>query len=183
MPTDWIEVNSPLGAIALRIEQQQLTGLYFVGQKHVPAAATAALPSDQAAPSAAALARLAQAQLDGYFAGRLQPFDLPLNLYGTAFELEVWQQLATIPYGTVTSYGAIARRLGLASVYSRAVGAAVGRNPLCILIPCHRVLGAGGQLTGYAGGLPRKQALLDLEARAVAIRAASAQQASTGTPP
>lgn len=163
----WIDIDSPLGAIMLRIEQAQLTGLFFHGQKHFPSMTVAALrpeQAEQAEPRVAVLARLAQVQLEGYFAGRLQAFDLPLDLRGTAFELAVWQQLATIPYGTATTYGAIATRLGLAPGYARAVGAAVGRNPLSILIPCHRVLGASGQLTGYAGGLPRKQALLALEA-------------------
>ena len=166
-------VSSPLGDIVLRIEHAQLTGLFFAGQKHFPTRAIGSLSPDAAAPPAAALAAQlasrAQGQIADYFAGRLQTFDLPLNLHGTAFERAVWQQLATIPYGTVTSYGAIAKRLGLAAGYARAVGAAVGRNPLSIIIPCHRVLGAAGQLTGYAGGLPRKQALLELEARAAGV--------------
>jgi methylated-DNA-[protein]-cysteine S-methyltransferase len=162
--THWIDIDSPLGDIALRIENARLTGLFFHGQKHFPSMTIAALRPEQAEPRAGALALLVQVQLEGYFAGRLQTFDLPLDLHGSAFELAVWQQLATIPYGTVMSYGAIAKRLGLAPGYARAVGAAIGRNPVSIIVPCHRVLGAGGQLTGYAGGLPRKQALLDLEA-------------------
>ena len=186
MQVDWIDLDSPLGGIVLRIENARLTGLFFVGQKHFPARA---LPPDDTTQSAAALAALArlavraQGQIADYFAGLRQAFDLPLDLHGTAFELAVWLQLATIPYGAVTSYGAIARRLGLAPGYARAVGAAVGRNPLSIIIPCHRVLGASGQLTGYAGGLPRKQALLELEAGAAAIQITQARQAASGTQP
>ncbi|MDD4888102.1 MAG: methylated-DNA--[protein]-cysteine S-methyltransferase [Thiomonas sp.] len=185
----WIDIGSPLGDIALRIENARLTGLFFVGQKHFPARTVVAVPPDDASRSAATwgasspLAVRARGQIADYFAGRLQTFDLPLAPHGSAFELAVWQQLATIPYGTVTTYGAIAKRLGLAPGYARAVGAAVGKNPLSILIPCHRVLGAGGQLTGYAGGLPRKQALLDLEASVVALQSTQAHQAATDAEP
>lgn len=179
MQVDWFDISSPLGTIALRIEHAQLTGVYFVGQKHFPLRADA----QPASASSTRLAGRAQGQIADYFAGRLQAFKLPLHLHGTAFERAVWQQLATIPYGTVTSYGTIAASLGLAAGYARAVGAAVGRNPLSILIPCHRVLGAGGQLTGYAGGLPRKQALLNLEAGAAAMLTAPMRQAASGTQP
>jgi methylated-DNA-[protein]-cysteine S-methyltransferase len=165
MQVDWFDIGSPLGTISLRIEHAQLTGVFFLGQKHFPLRAAVQSAS---APSTR-LACRAQGQIADYFAGRLQAFDLPLHPHGTAFERAVWQQLATLPYGTVTSYGALATRLGLAATYARVVGAAVGRNPLSILIPCHRVVGAGGQLTGYAGGLPRKQALLDLEAGAAGV--------------
>ena len=103
-----------------------------------------------------------RAQLTAYFAGRLVEFDLPLAPRGTPFQLAVWQQLRTIPYGATTSYGEIARRLGLDSA-SRAVGAANGRNPLPIVVPCHRVIGADGSLTGFGGGLPLKKRLLALE--------------------
>ncbi len=174
MQVDWFDISSPLGTIALRIEHAQLTGVFFFGQKHFPLRADAQPAS--ASASSTRLAGRAQGQIADYFAGRLQTFDLPLHPHGTAFERAVWQQLATIPYGTVTSYGALAARLGLAAGYARAVGAAVGRNPLSILIPCHRVLGADGQLTGYAGGLPRKQALLALEAGAAAHLTASGTQ-------
>lgn len=103
-----------------------------------------------------------RAQLAAYFAGRLTEFDLPLAPRGTAFQLAVWQQLRAIPYGATTSYGEIARRLGVESA-SRAVGAANGRNPLPIVVPCHRVIGADGSLTGFGGGLPLKKRLLALE--------------------
>ena len=102
------------------------------------------------------------AEFDAYFAGRLQRFTLPLAANGTAFQQTVWQALCDIPYGETRSYGEIARVIGKPSA-SRAVGAANGRNPLSIIVPCHRVIGQNGSLTGYAGGLPIKQQLLALE--------------------
>ncbi|ATM01080.1 methylated-DNA--[protein]-cysteine S-methyltransferase [Aeromonas bestiarum] len=102
------------------------------------------------------------AEFDAYFAGRLQRFTLPLAARGTAFQQAVWQALCDIPYGETRSYGEIARTIGKPSA-SRAVGAANGRNPLSIIVPCHRVIGQNGSLTGYAGGLPIKQELLRLE--------------------
>ncbi|WDL81676.1 methylated-DNA--[protein]-cysteine S-methyltransferase [Aeromonas bestiarum] len=102
------------------------------------------------------------AEFDAYFAGRLQRFTLPLAANGTAFQQTVWQALCDIPYGETRSYGEIARTIGKPSA-SRAVGAANGRNPLSIIVPCHRVIGQNGSLTGYAGGLPIKQELLRLE--------------------
>ncbi|WP_429067586.1 methylated-DNA--[protein]-cysteine S-methyltransferase [Aeromonas bestiarum] len=102
------------------------------------------------------------AEFDAYFAGRLQRFTLPLAANGTAFQQAVWQALCDIPYGETRSYGEIARVIGKPSA-SRAVGAANGRNPLSIIVPCHRVIGQNGSLTGYAGGLPIKQVLLRLE--------------------
>ena len=151
-------ITSPLGDIALRAEGNALTGLFFVGQKFFPTLALE--PLERGAPSVAVQAR---EQLAAYFAGTLQAFDLPLRLPGTAFQLRVWRALSAIPYGTVTSYGAIAARLGLGPNHARAVGSAVGRNPVSIVVPCHRVLAGGGGLAGYAGGLDRKQALLALE--------------------
>jgi len=104
----------------------------------------------------------ASAQLQAYAAGDLTRFDLPLRPHGTQFQKEVWSALAQIPYGITTTYGQLARQLGRPAA-SRAVGAAVGRNPIGIIIPCHRVIGADGSLTGYAGGLDNKVALLELE--------------------
>lgn len=99
--------------------------------------------------------------LEGYFAGKpADPREVPVELVGSAFEKRVWEALYAIPYGATTSYGAIAERLGLAKGAARAIGGAVGANPLGVLLPCHRVLGAKGALTGYAGGLPRKRWLL-----------------------
>lgn len=103
-------------------------------------------------------------QLAAYFGGELRDFDLPLAPVGAAFERRVWRELRTIPYGTTTSYGAIARALGAPNA-ARAVGSANGRNPIAIVIPCHRVIGSTGELTGYGGGLARKRLLLDLESR------------------
>lgn len=107
----------------------------------------------------------AASELDDYFAGRLSRFTVPLDLRGTTFQLQVWQLLENIPYGETVSYGDLARSLGRANA-ARAVGGAVGSNPISIIVPCHRVVGANGNLTGYGGGLPRKRALLELEADA-----------------
>jgi methylated-DNA-[protein]-cysteine S-methyltransferase len=105
----------------------------------------------------------AHRQLTEYFAGERRVFDLPLRPSGTEFQRRVWEVLATVPWGTTTTYGALAARLGLPSGASRAVGAANGANPLPVVLPCHRVVGSDGRLTGYAGGLERKAALLRLE--------------------
>jgi methylated-DNA-[protein]-cysteine S-methyltransferase len=149
------EFTTPLGSMLAVARDDQLTGLYFLGQKHFPAT-----PFEPGA--ATPLLQRTQQQLLDYFAGGRRVFDLPLAPEGTPFQREVWQALLTIPWGGTLSYGAIARGLGRPSA-SRAVATAIGRNPLCIVIPCHRVIGAGGALTGYAGGLARKQALLELE--------------------
>ncbi len=101
-------------------------------------------------------------QLEEYFAGRLQRFTIPLSLEGTAFQRSVWRALKTIPYGKTVSYGAISNKIGNPKA-SRAVGAANGQNPVSIIVPCHRVIGANGKLVGYGGGLPIKSALLELE--------------------
>jgi len=110
--------------------------------------------------------RLKQAieQLRAYFAGELRDFDLPLDMQGTEFQLRVWRELLSIPYGETRSYSFIANTIGAPKAV-RAVGAANGRNPIPIVVPCHRVIGAGGSLVGYGGGLPLKRFLLDLEAR------------------
>jgi methylated-DNA-[protein]-cysteine S-methyltransferase len=105
---------------------------------------------------------IAKAQLAAYFEGRLTRFDLPLSLQGTPFQRLVWQALQEIPYGVTISYGDLARRVGNPNG-SRAVGLANGHNPISIIVPCHRVIGSNGKLTGYGGGLPRKAALLDFE--------------------
>jgi methylated-DNA-[protein]-cysteine S-methyltransferase len=105
----------------------------------------------------------AEEQLDAYFAGDLTEFDVPLDLDGTEFQRRCWLALATIPYGQTVSYGEQARRLGLGPEKARAVGAANGQNPLPLVLPCHRVIGADGSLTGFGGGLPMKRFLLELE--------------------
>jgi methylated-DNA-[protein]-cysteine S-methyltransferase len=154
-------VNSPLGRLRLVASPEGLAGIWFVErQRHEPA--TERLNAWPTVASHPVLDAAAQ-QLDEYFQGRRARFDLPLDLgQGTAFQRAVWQALLTIPAGATTSYGALASALGNPRAM-RAVGAAVGRNPLAIVVPCHRVVGGNGSLTGYAGGLDRKRALLQLE--------------------
>ena len=152
--------DSPLGPILLAATSSGLAGLWFEGQRHHPAAQ--AWPQDPGHPTL----QQAMAQLDEYFAGRRTAFDLPLDLErGTAFQQSVWRAMLSIPCGGRTTYGVLSQRIGNPQAV-RAVGAAVGRNPLSIVVPCHRVLGADGSLTGYAGGLDRKTALLRLEGAA-----------------
>ena len=145
-------LDSPIGQLRLVSDGAQLVAIEFPGQ-HRREAATAGHD--------AVLAATAR-QLREYFAGERQHFDLPLAPSGTAFQRSVWAALAAIPYGEVRSYGEIARAIGRASAV-RAVGAANGRNPLPIVVPCHRVIGSNGSLTGFAGGLRAKQTLLARE--------------------
>lgn len=150
--------ESPLGPVLLAAGKAGLAGLWFEGQKHWPGEA-GNWQRDDGHPVLVQAMR----QLDDYFAGRRAAFDLPLDLSrGTAFQARVWQALRQIPAGATVSYSALAVAIGAPSAV-RAVGAAVGRNPVSVVVPCHRVLGAGGALTGYAGGLERKNALLRLE--------------------
>jgi methylated-DNA-[protein]-cysteine S-methyltransferase len=151
---------SPLGRLLMNSDGQALTGLHFVDEKHVPRVGQ----DWRHDPDLAVFGR-ARAQLDEYFAGRRRTFDVPILPEGTEFQRRVWAVLCEIPYGATTSYGAMAKRLGQPTA-SRAVGAANGRNPVSIIVPCHRAIGADGSLTGYAGGLERKQALLLLEGAA-----------------
>jgi len=152
--------DGPLGRMLLTSDGLALTGLYFLGQKYQP------MPPENCAdePWAEPFAQV-RAELAGYFAGARQRFDVALAPEGTQFQRRVWGALAAIPFGTTLSYLALARLID-ASRSVRAVGAAVGRNPISILIPCHRVIGSDGSLTGYAGGLDRKRRLLVLEAAA-----------------
>lgn len=120
------------------------------------------LPHDEFPEAADAVLDRAAAQLEEYFAGHRRDFDVPVNLVGTAFQLAVWEQLVDLEWGEVVSYGDLGRGTGRATA-GRAVGGAVGANPVPIIVPCHRVLGSDGSLTGYAGGLERKTALLQLE--------------------
>ena len=157
--------QSPLGPMILAATTQGLAGLWFEQQRHLPAALMAdsdGLGVWPTNPDHPVLMRATQ-QLTAYFAGGHMPFDLPLDLTGgTAFQQSVWQALLAIPPGTTASYGQISSRIGKPTAV-RAVGAAIGRNPVSIIVPCHRVMGADGSLTGYAGGLDRKTALLRLE--------------------
>ena len=143
---------TPVGPLLLTAEDGALTGLYF-GAKPVPG------ERDDADPFLRSVAD----QLGAYFAGRLRDFDVPLAPRGTPFQLSVWERLRLIPYGTTTTYGALARDLGNPNA-CRAVGLANGRNPISIIVPCHRVIGANGSLTGFGGGMDAKHTLLDLEA-------------------
>ena len=163
--------ESPLGTIRLAATRRGLAGLWFEGQRHwpaeldgatappAPALRPAVWPTDSGHPVLQETSR----QLADYFAGRRLDFELPLDLDGgTAFQQSVWRALRAIPTGGTASYSDISARIGQPTAV-RAVGAAVGRNPVSIVVPCHRVLGADGSLTGYAGGLHRKTALLELE--------------------
>ncbi|MCH2558776.1 MAG: methylated-DNA--[protein]-cysteine S-methyltransferase [Alcanivorax sp.] len=151
------ETDSPLGPLLLLGDGAALSGLYMNAQKHRPA-----LERDRRRDDAPFHA--AREQLAAYFAGELHAFDLPLAPTGSAFQQSVWRALMDIPYGDTASYGELAQRLGKPGA-ARAVGLANGRNPLGIIVPCHRVIGANGTLTGYGGGLERKQWLLDHERR------------------
>ncbi|KQV87616.1 methylated-DNA--[protein]-cysteine S-methyltransferase [Pelomonas sp. Root1237] len=149
-------IETPLGPLTAARSATGLSGLWFDGQKHHPGALD--VPEDDGSD---AVLSATEAALTAYFSGK--SFDLPpLDPAGTAFQREVWQALLAIAPGQPSTYGALAERLGRASA-ARALGAAVGRNPISVLVPCHRVVGADGSLTGYAGGLERKQALLSLE--------------------
>ena len=150
-------IDSPLGAITLAATDRGLAGAWFDAQQHLPD-----MTGWQPDPAHPVLC-IAAKQLTAYFAGLRSDFDLPLDLsHGTAFQQAIWQALLAIPHGTTTSYGVLGARIGNPAAV-RAVGAAVGRNPISVIVPCHRVIGMNGALTGYAGGLHRKTALLTLE--------------------
>ena len=156
--------DSPLGDILLAADDVGLTGLWFEGQKYF----AATLPAEVQTKETPAL-REGRHWLDLYFAGKEPKTSPPLHLIGTPFRLSVWKILSEIPYGKTMTYGDIAQRLaqerGLPRLSARAVGSAVGRNPISLIIPCHRVIGRSGRLTGYAGGLHRKAYLLAMEKR------------------
>ncbi len=149
-------ITTPLGAVLLARTASGLAGAWFEGQKAYPVVIGAPRRDDDA------LLREAASQLAEYFAGQRRRFDVPLDLRGTDFQRKVWRALLRIAAGQTSSYGAIAREVGSPRAV-RAVGGAVGRNPISVIVPCHRVLGGDGSLTGYAGGLQRKSALLRLE--------------------
>ena len=149
-------IATPLGALTLEASALGLSAARFDAQAHHPGASAA--PVDPEQPHLARAAR----EFAEYFAGQRRQFTVALDPQGTPFQQRVWQALLAIPWGALSSYGRIAGELGLPRA-ARAVGAAVGRNPVAVIVPCHRVVGADGSLTGYAGGLPRKTALLQLE--------------------
>ena len=170
--TYYCTTGSPIGPLLLTSDGVSLTGLYMSDYRHGPPPGgppsewdILSTPSknqswvhDDHAPPFPQV----KGQLAAYFEGRLTDFDLPLAMQGTEFQRRVWDALREIPYGTTTSYGELARRVGNPNG-SRAVGLANGHNPISIIVPCHRVIGSNGKLTGYGGGLPRKAALLDFE--------------------
>ncbi|MFH9549911.1 methylated-DNA--[protein]-cysteine S-methyltransferase [Streptomyces sp. NPDC017435] len=147
--------DSPYGPLTLVADDGVLCGLYMTGQRHRP-------PEEKFGPRDETLFGDAEDQLKAYFAGELKEFGLELRLHGTPFQRSVWDELRKIPYGETRTYGELAAALGSPSA-SRAVGLANGKNPVGIIVPCHRVIGAGGGLTGYGGGLERKQRLLEFE--------------------
>ena len=150
--------DTPVGPLTLAASDRGLTRVTFGGIRHTPA--------HTAGPAAQAWLELALRELDGYFAGRLRQFSVPVDLRRVDdARRRILDDLADVGYGETTTYGEIAARLGLIDDGPRRVGVAMARNPVAIVVPCHRVLGAGGALTGYAGGLPVKRALLDLEGR------------------
>ena len=170
-------IDSPVGPLLLAANDDGLRAIEFHASRHpVPRDADWEQGDHP-------LLRRAQAQLAEYFAGKRRTFDLPLAPRGTDFQRETWHALASIPYGSTISYADLARRVRRPTAM-RAVGAATGRNPLPIVLPCHRVIGADGSLTGFGGGLPTKQYLLELEGalprgRALALAASSARSART----
>jgi methylated-DNA-[protein]-cysteine S-methyltransferase len=157
---------TPLGNLTLVASPSGLAGAWFDNQRHLPAALAAQFAGQSALwPEQATqpILREAVKQMTAYFAGHQSGFDLPLDLSaGSPFQQAVWQALLAIPRGSTTSYGALSANIGRPSAV-RAVGGAIGRNPLSIVVPCHRVIGSSGSLTGYAGGLDRKITLLKLE--------------------
>jgi methylated-DNA-[protein]-cysteine S-methyltransferase len=156
-PSFYSYCESPIGKLLLVASERGLEQIWFEGQTH-----KAVLGDDCHADSA--MLRHTVGQLRAYFAGELETFDIHLAPEGTTFQLKVWNELLEIPYGETISYGELARRIGNPNA-SRAVGLANGTNPIPIIIPCHRVIGSNGKLTGYGGGLPIKEKLLALEKR------------------
>ena len=149
--------TSPIGPLTLHTADGSLTGVWMEDE---------GLPEyrDETPPLGEA-----RRQIEAYFAGELREFDLPLAPQGSGFQLRVWEELRAIPYGETISYGELAQRVGDPGA-ARAVGLANGRNPLPVIVPCHRVIGADGSLTGFGGGLDRKRALLELEAGVASLR-------------
>jgi methylated-DNA-[protein]-cysteine S-methyltransferase len=160
-------IDSPLGGIVLAATESGLAGLWFDGQRHHPGPLDAPERPDNPHITAA------REQLAAYWRGERSDFELALDPQGTPFQQSVWRELRKIAGGHTVRYGWIAHQLGTPSA-SRAVGAAVGRNPVSVVIPCHRVLGSDGSLTGYAGGLDRKRALLTLEMSGTPLERAAA---------
>ncbi len=164
------KLSTPIGELLLTSDGTALTGVYLGDHKDGPTPDATWVEADE-------VLREAREQLTAYFAGTLTVFSLPLAASGTPFQMSVWAKLNDIPFGTTISYGEQARRLDCHNS-SHAVGAANGRNPISIVVPCHRVIGAGGDLTGYGGGLDRKRWLLKHEAGVLASLSTTAQDPS-----
>lgn len=170
MEKSYVRWAAPWGEMVAQLDSDGvLKGLWFDGQAHFPEAALVAVGDFEKGPKREAAHRLAE-EIAAYAEGTLQQFSIPVAPEGTAFQKAVWQVLQTIPYGETWTYGevaaAVAEATGRERTAPRAVGQAIARNPVSILIPCHRVVGKSGRLTGYAGGLSRKAALLRLESEA-----------------
>ncbi len=150
--------GSPVGPLTLVSDGEHLTGVFFAEHRHAPVDVGRPVTVDEAPE----VLRQAAGQLEEYFAGARTHFDVPVAARGTDFQQRVWALLRQIPYGQTWTYGHLAAELGSAGA-SRAVGLANGRNPVSIVVPCHRVIGASGAITGYGGGVERKRVLLDLE--------------------
>jgi methylated-DNA-[protein]-cysteine S-methyltransferase len=155
-------IRTPLGEMIALVEGEFLCGLWFAGQKHLPE-----IPPDWIEDPDHPVFEALRGQLETYFAGKLRDFDLPVAPRGTPFRMAVWELLRTIPPGSTSTYGALAAHMAARASgrgpSARSIGGAVGHNPISIIIPCHRVVGADGSLTGYAAGIDRKAALLALE--------------------
>ncbi len=168
----WTVIDSPVGPLRLVGDGTALTAIEFLGEMPTGVGEAASVrnhalrsdsrPAEEQSDDDPVLRETA-AQLAAYFRRELKEFSLPLSPSGSEFQLRVWEQLREIPYGATATYGEVAGRLGLTGHGARAVGTANGRNPIPIVVPCHRVVGAAGSLTGYGGGLHRKQTLLELE--------------------
>lgn len=156
--TSYMEHPSPLGKLVLAATEHGLCGVYFDEHKYFAGVRDWRRDPDQQWLTRAAI------QLDEYFSGDRTDFDIPLDLRGTGFQRSVWEALCTLPFGSTVSYRAIAERVARPSAI-RAAGTAIGRNPVSIIVPCHRVVGVSGALSGYAGGVERKRFLLTLEKR------------------
>jgi methylated-DNA-[protein]-cysteine S-methyltransferase len=155
--------QSKLGRMLVVASKDAITGLYFTGQKYYKAVEPSWIAGDTHEP----LTQCAR-ELDEYFAGKRTTFTFRMDPQGTAFQRAVWRGIASVPYGETISYAQLSRRVG-APANARAAGTATGRNPISIAIPCHRIVGSNGNLTGYAGGLDKKSALLDLESHQPAL--------------
>ena len=162
--TAYSRIKTPLGPMIIALRDTSLAGAWFEGQKHFPTR-----DATWVEVAHAEVLDEATRELDEYFAGRRTTFAVPLAGRGTPFQQEVWRAIAAVPYGDTITYGELARRVGHPRGV-RAAGAATGRNPLSIFVPCHRIVGADGRLTGYAGGLDRKRALLARERDAQALQ-------------